>query len=76
MVSQTHHGTIVFLHPDPCKRFGFVRLRDGDRRRVFFHELDLADDLQFGPALFEREVQFELQSSPKGEKASKVRAAR
>ena len=54
--------------------FGFIRRRGASRREVFFHRLDLRG-LEFDEQLLERDVAFELEETPRGQRARNVRAA-
>ena len=68
-------GTIVKIFSSAG--YGFVKRlghSPGDRE-IFFHCLDLADDLPFSEALIEQRVEFVLTRTAKDDEAREVRAA-
>lgn len=65
-------GTITTIYL--AKGYGFISLPSGGRD-LFFHETDLADDLDFDEQLVEPRVQFEQEVGRKGARAANVRAA-
>lgn len=69
-------GTIAAIIED--RGFGFIRQAGSDRKELFFHVNQIADqhDLPFDETLIEREVAFEVESTDRGPRAVNVRPAR
>ena len=72
-VSNMHSGTVVSLQLD--RGYGFIFQQVGEPD-IFFHAKDLADDLEFNEQLYERRVEFDIVGTPKGDRATNVRAAK
>ena len=65
-------GTVASLKLD--RGFGFIS-RPGEPD-LFFHLKSVSDDqLEWNETLLQRRVQFEVEQTPKGERATNVRAA-
>ena len=65
------HGVISSLVAD--RGFGFITADDG--KDYFFHRAELAPSLDFDRLSGGERVAFEVQSSPKGPRASRVQSA-
>ena len=64
-------GTIKKVISDRC--FGFIAAEDA--KEYFFHRDGLDSSLNFDRLIGGERVEFEVEASPKGPRATKVRAA-
>lgn len=64
-------GTIKKVVPD--RGFGFITADDG--KEYFFHRSALDSSLSFDRLAGGEKVEFQVESSPKGDRAANVRAA-
>jgi CspA family cold shock protein len=64
-------GTIKKVVAD--RGFGFITADDG--KDYFFHRSGLSSSLDFDRLAGGEKVEFEIESSPKGARAAKIRAA-
>jgi cold shock CspA family protein len=57
--------------------YGFIRPSGSTHpsRDIFFHQSDLSEQLEFNEQLTERQVVFDLDNTPKGQRARKVQPA-
>lgn len=68
-------GTVARLRHE--RGFGFIHQDGTDGRDgLFFHCQDLGDDLDFDELLIERRVVFDIEDSPRGKRATNIRAAK
>jgi cold shock protein len=71
--TATHEGSIKMVNED--RGFGFIRRGDG-QKDVFFHCKSITDSsLEFNEQLREVRVKFDIEDSPKGQRAINVRRA-